>query len=363
MGQRNRKLKNRFFRTSKLESGSIPASICLVAEAWQRLHGVEPRRASERMQARHATTEEAVAAETETDVRQAFLEYRYRAAAPGGSLLIRPITEKQMHDTTELLTQSFSEAMGYMSVYRTFLRRHIQQYLQQHALLPPKTIVLVALLSPSGQATICLDGHESSNGAAKRLNRTGAAQSLSAAEMAAERERASVHTNIEELMQRLTAARLPGADANSSKLGEGTAEYDDGQAGSSAEASSSNAAEEGVLVGTVEVSVAASTRTRFLTLNAPEECAYVCNMAVSPEYRRRGYGLLLLEAAEEIARLGGQRDLYLHLRFQDKPAQALYQRAGYSVCKQDNLLVVLLGQDRRYLMHKRLTPGLTPGSA
>lgn len=45
-----------------------------------------------------------------------------------------------------------------------------------------------------------------------------------------------------------------------------------------------------------------------------QECAYVCNMAVNPEYRRRGYGLLLLEAAEEIARLGGQRDLYLHLR-------------------------------------------------
>lgn len=54
----------------------------------------------------------------QTDVRQAFLEYRYRAAAPGGSLLIRPITEKQMQDTTELLTLSFSEAMGYMNVYR-----------------------------------------------------------------------------------------------------------------------------------------------------------------------------------------------------------------------------------------------------
>ncbi len=50
-------------------------------------------------------------------------------------------------------------------------------------------------------------------------------------------------------------------------------------------------------------------------------------------------------------------------RFQDKPAQALYQRAGYTVYKQDNPFVVLLGQDRRYLMHKRLTPGLTPGSA
>lgn len=40
----------------------------------------------------------------------------------------------------------------------------------------------------------------------------------------------------------------------------------------------------------------------------------MCNMAVKPEFRRKGYGLLLLEAAEEIARLGGQRDLYLHLR-------------------------------------------------
>ena len=46
----------------------------------------------------------------------------------------------------------------------------------------------------------------------------------------------------------------------------------------------------------------------------PQECAYICNMAVAPEHRRRGYGLLLLEAAEEIARLGGQRDMYLHLR-------------------------------------------------
>lgn len=55
---------------------------------------------------------------TQTDVRQAFLEYRYKAAVPGGSLLIKPIAEQQMHDTTELLTQSFSEAMGYMSVYR-----------------------------------------------------------------------------------------------------------------------------------------------------------------------------------------------------------------------------------------------------
>ena len=137
-------------------------------------------------------------------------------------------------------------------------------------------------------------------------------------------------------------------------------------------------------------------------------------MAVDPNHRRQGYGLLLLEAVEEIARLGGQRDLYLHLRYaarcwkhraaclhesvqhlallkasgrcgchyertvlsasgvimashacrmQDAPAEALYRRGGYREANRDNPLVFLLGQDRRYLMHKRLAPILTPGSA
>ena len=48
---------------------------------------------------------------------------------------------------------------------------------------------------------------------------------------------------------------------------------------------------------------------------------------------------------------------------QDAPAQALYKRAGYQEANKDNALVFLLGQDRRYLMHKRLAPMMTPGSA
>lgn len=47
-----------------------------------------------------------------------------------------------------------------------------------------------------------------------------------------------------------------------------------------------------------------------------QECAYICNMAVDERFRRRGYGKCLLAAAERVARLGGQRDLYLHLRAQ-----------------------------------------------
>ena len=46
-------------------------------------------------------------------------------------------------------------------------------------------------------------------------------------------------------------------------------------------------------------------------------------MAVDPHHRRQGYGLLLLEAVEEIARLGGQRDLYLHLRYATSAWQAV----------------------------------------
>lgn len=55
-----------------------------------------------------------------------------------------------------------------------------------------------------------------------------------------------------------------------------------------------------------------------------QECAYVCNMAVDSNHRRQGYGLLLLEAVEEIARLGGQRDLYLHLRYATDNWQAVF---------------------------------------
>jgi hypothetical protein len=54
----------------------------------------------------------------QTDVKQAFLEYRYWAAVRGGSLLVRPLSQRQLAATTDLLTQSFSEAIGYFSVYR-----------------------------------------------------------------------------------------------------------------------------------------------------------------------------------------------------------------------------------------------------
>ena len=54
----------------------------------------------------------------QTDVQQAFLQYRYQATAALGAITILPMTEKDLQPTTELLTLSFSESMGYFAIYR-----------------------------------------------------------------------------------------------------------------------------------------------------------------------------------------------------------------------------------------------------
>ena len=47
---------------------------------------------------------------------------------------------------------------------------------------------------------------------------------------------------------------------------------------------------------------------------ALQNCAYLCNMAVDGNYRRRGYGNILLDAADDVAKLAGETQIYLHLR-------------------------------------------------
>lgn len=37
-------------------------------------------------------------------------------------------------------------------------------------------------------------------------------------------------------------------------------------------------------------------------------------MAVDANYRRRGYGNILLDAADDVAKLAGETQIYLHLR-------------------------------------------------
>lgn len=127
-------------------------------------------------------------------------------------------------------------------------------------------------------------------------------------------------------------------------------------------------------------------------------------MATAPAHRGRGYGLALLQAAEQLVAEVGESQIYLHLRLappalprsyvpcsahdcslppllwqdgggtsprdrgppvrsplslafnrvQDAAAARLYQKAGYQQVAADSFLVRLLGLDQRRLMRKVL---------
>ncbi|KAL6776311.1 hypothetical protein ACKKBG_A20630 [Auxenochlorella protothecoides x Auxenochlorella symbiontica] len=106
------------------------------------------------------------------------------------------------------------------------------------------------------------------------------------------------------------------------------------------------------LVGIVELSFSASTRTKALTLNPPPEHAYLSNMAVSQTMRRQGIGSFLLSSAEELAQTMGHTHVYLHSRVDDAVGVRMYSRAGYETVSQDSGMVRLIGVDPRYLMSK-----------
>lgn len=46
-----------------------------------------------------------------------------------------------------------------------------------------------------------------------------------------------------------------------------------------------------------------------------QNCAYLANMAVDGNYRRRGYGNILLQAADAVTKIAGEKTIYLHLRY------------------------------------------------
>ncbi len=58
-----------------------------------------------------------------------------------------------------------------------------------------------------------------------------------------------------------------------------------------------------------------SGRVALLLRLLLQDRPYLCNMAVAPERRGRGYGTLLMRAAEELVTYMGERELYLHVRW------------------------------------------------
>lgn len=66
--------------------------------------------------------------------------------AKGSRLLIQPVTSEWIEGTAELLTDTFAVSMGYVSVYRNFLKRQVRAYVKHHMNLVPKAVILVAIL-------------------------------------------------------------------------------------------------------------------------------------------------------------------------------------------------------------------------
>jgi ribosomal protein S18 acetylase RimI-like enzyme len=85
--------------------------------------------------------------------------------------------------------------------------------------------------------------------------------------------------------------------------------------------------------------------------------AYLSNLAVAPEARRRGVGLELVRRAEGAARAWGCRAAALHVDPGNSPAVALYEAAGYrAAARQPECQRWLEGRDAALVLMVRVLP-------
>lgn len=110
------------------------------------------------------------------------------------------------------------------------------------------------------------------------------------------------------------------------------------------------------LAGTVEVCFdKRGANASPPTPTPPKNSPYICNMAVTSTFRRRGIGWNLLKASEELlSQMSSSREVYLHCRMIDAAPFNMYTKAGYDVVKTDSILILLMLQRRKHLMCKKL---------
>jgi hypothetical protein len=230
------------------------------------------------------------------------LNFRYWHALPDGhTLLVTAITPDWVPAAADVLTDSFAETLS-AAVYRNYLRRQIKAYLEQHMRLPPKAVVLVALLVPPApqqpQQAVVEEGQEQQEGEGAAPGSSGESSSRevpnSSATSSSDSSSSSMGGLVEDQQQQqqqsgsesegelelassflknplfstfatLTATSSSGGD-------EAVAPGADAQeAASEAGPPGAPPASSGtVLVGVVELSFSASTRTQYFSLNPPE---------------------------------------------------------------------------------------------
>ncbi len=85
-----------------------------------------------------------------------------------------------------------------------------------------------------------------------------------------------------------------------------------------------------------------------------QQYPYVFNLAVHPQWRRRGVAQQLLLAAEQTVKQWGFSRLYMHVLEDNHPARHLYNRIGYRLHSQEGIVNYwLMGRPKKLLLQKR----------
>jgi len=278
-------------------------------------------------------------------------------AGPAAALRVAPLPRALLPAAADLLAGTFilSTTMSAppprpsLQPYARFVRRRIAKYLDDHLRPGARTLVLAATVPCLSDAVAAGAGGEGE----EETGREGGAEAAAAA-AAARKQREAAELDRQrmedEAWDAIFSVRIGGGRGGGG--GGGAATAADKNKPSGRPRPPPSPLPPVALVGTAELSLDGSTRSRYLTLNPPAEAAYLMNTAVAEAWRRRGVARALVAAADAVAAAGGRDAVWLHARLVDAPAVALYLSLGFDVVATDGWWVGLVGQDRRHLMRR-----------
>ena len=82
-------------------------------------------------------------------------------------------------------------------------------------------------------------------------------------------------------------------------------------------------------VGDARERVALDCVAGYMGLYLSFDEASVTNVAVSPDFRKKGYGEALVTAAKDAAKAAGAESIFLEVRQSNEPARSLYKKLGF----------------------------------
>jgi ribosomal protein S18 acetylase RimI-like enzyme len=85
------------------------------------------------------------------------------------------------------------------------------------------------------------------------------------------------------------------------------------------------------IIGSVECSQHEFYQTILGNSRPKNSLLYVTEVAVCPEARRCGTGLMLMKGVDKVAELRNVESIYLHVDVTNQAACAMYQKAGYRI--------------------------------